>query len=58
MPAEVVRDQALAASGVFFVETKGGHGAQMLIQPDFMEKLGSWIEKASGNALQGRADKR
>lgn len=46
--------RTLSTTGAFFVETKGGHGAQMLIQPDFMEKLGSWIEKAS----QGRADKR
>lgn len=39
--------RALEGAGATFVQTNGGHGAQMLIQPDFMAKLGDWIEKAA-----------
>lgn len=41
--------QLVGGQGATFIETKGGHGAQMLIQPDFMAKLGDWIEKQSAS---------
>lgn len=42
--------QLVGGQGATFVQTKGGHGAQMLIQPDFMQKLGDWISTQASPA--------